>query len=298
MVLLESTSDVADMHKITRDEEFLIEANDMGAALGAVDLGGHQAKAIAAGENHTCAILDNGSVVCWGENGYGQLGRGDDTTNWGTSPLQMGGGLVAGALIVLGAIMPAEFNTDPLGLGKLSGIARLWAPEQKEIDASSSGAPLARDYDAAPRTDVIEIPLTDFLGGAKGSELEYKVRMKKDASLIYEWEVIGAKNANDFHFDFHGHTTPEPGQEMTVATYKQARGVKQTGALTAPFDGIQGWQFSNSSEQPVVVRLRLAGFYELIPSGQPGNEAGIVANEPAARARPSIPATPSPQLAR
>ncbi|MBS0508778.1 MAG: U32 family peptidase, partial [Proteobacteria bacterium] len=31
MVLLESTSDVADMHKIVRDEEFLIEANDMGA---------------------------------------------------------------------------------------------------------------------------------------------------------------------------------------------------------------------------------------------------------------------------
>ncbi|MFC0591504.1 U32 family peptidase [Ottowia pentelensis] len=31
MVLLESTADVADMHKIVRDEEFLIEANDMGA---------------------------------------------------------------------------------------------------------------------------------------------------------------------------------------------------------------------------------------------------------------------------
>ncbi len=31
LVLLESTADVADMHKIVRDEEFLIEANDMGA---------------------------------------------------------------------------------------------------------------------------------------------------------------------------------------------------------------------------------------------------------------------------
>ncbi|HMN56376.1 MAG TPA: U32 family peptidase [Ottowia sp.] len=31
MVLLESTADVADMHKIVRDEEFLVEANDMGA---------------------------------------------------------------------------------------------------------------------------------------------------------------------------------------------------------------------------------------------------------------------------
>lgn len=31
MVLLESTSDVADMHKIASDDEFLVEANDMGA---------------------------------------------------------------------------------------------------------------------------------------------------------------------------------------------------------------------------------------------------------------------------
>ena len=69
--------------------------------------------------------------------------------------------------------------------------------------------------------------------------------------------------------------------------------LKQHGAQTAPFDGIQGWQFSNSSERPVVVRLRLAGFYDLVPAGQPGNEAGIVANVPAAQARPRA-AIPSP----
>jgi len=112
--------------------------------------------------------------------------------------------------------------------------------------------------------------------------------MKKDATLIYSWEVVGAADPRDFHFNQHGHTTPAPGQAMSVATYRQAFGLKQQGALTAPFDGIQGWQFSNSSEKPVVVKLRLAGFYELIPSGQPGNEAGIVANVPAAQARPGV----------
>ena len=80
---------------------------------------------------------------------------------------------------------------------------------------------------------------------------------------------------------------------MTVATYRQAYGTSRHGALTAPFDGIHGWQFSNSSEKPVVVKLRIAGFYELIPSGQPGNEAGIVANVPAAQARPDLPPAPS-----
>jgi hypothetical protein len=38
----------------------------------------------------------------------------------------------------------------------------------------------------------------------------------------------------------------------------------------------------------VVVRLKLSGFYELVPAGQPGNEAGIVANVPANQARPQV----------
>jgi hypothetical protein len=195
------------------------------------------------------------------------------------------GALVLAALVVLGAILPAEFDRDPLGVGRLSGLSRLWAPEDRQV-AASEGVARAREYDTAFRTDVVEIPLGDFLAGAERSELEYKVRMRKDATLIYAWEVVGATEPRDFHFDQHGHTTPKPGEAMTVATYKQAFGVKQQGALTAPFDGIQGWQFSNSSEKPVVVRLRLAGFYELIPSGQPGNEAGIVANVPAGQSRP------------
>lgn len=208
-----------------------------------------------------------------------------------TLALITGGGLLIGTLIVVGAIMPAEYNVDPLGVGKLSGVARLWAPEEKKIDTSTGAAgPLAREYDTPFRTDVVEIPLTDFMGGAKGSELEYKVHMTKDAILTYEWEVVGATRANDLHFDFHGHTTPDKAssESMVVATYRQGYGLKAQGALTAPFDGIQGWQFSNSADKSIVVRVKLAGFYELVPSGQPGNEAGIVANVPAAQARPDF----------
>ena len=201
------------------------------------------------------------------------------------------GAAVLAVLIVLGAILPAEFNRDPLGVGKLSGLSRLWAPDETVVDPATEGAARAREYDLPFRTDVVEIPLGDFLAGADKSELEYKVRMQKDATLIYSWEVVGTAEPRDFRYDQHGHTTPAPGQPMTVATYKQAFGLRQQGALTAPFDGIQGWQFSNSSERPVVVRLRLSGFYALIPPGQPGNEAGIRANVPAAEARP---ATTSP----
>ena len=49
-------------------------SNEM-ANLSAVNLGtGRTATAIAAGLHHSCAVLDNASVKCWGYNVYGQLG--------------------------------------------------------------------------------------------------------------------------------------------------------------------------------------------------------------------------------
>ncbi len=35
---------------------------------------------IAAGSDHTCALLDDGTAVCWGAGGYGQLGDGTNTS--------------------------------------------------------------------------------------------------------------------------------------------------------------------------------------------------------------------------
>jgi alpha-tubulin suppressor-like RCC1 family protein len=32
---------------------------------------------IAAGEQHTCAVLETGTVRCWGNNHFGQLGYGN-----------------------------------------------------------------------------------------------------------------------------------------------------------------------------------------------------------------------------
>jgi alpha-tubulin suppressor-like RCC1 family protein len=59
-----------------------------------VDLGtGRTAKAIAVGSFHTCAILDNGTLKCWGYNVMGQLGT-DSTNNLGDGAGEMGDALL------------------------------------------------------------------------------------------------------------------------------------------------------------------------------------------------------------
>lgn len=47
-------------------------------AVSPVDLGGFGVKAVAPGGSHTCALLGDASVRCWGGNAFGQLGRGHE----------------------------------------------------------------------------------------------------------------------------------------------------------------------------------------------------------------------------
>src|SRR5262249_38823670 len=64
---------------------------------GPVELGaGRTATAISIGNSDSCALLDNGTVRCWGANGNGQLGYGnttqigDDETPGSVGPLNLG----------------------------------------------------------------------------------------------------------------------------------------------------------------------------------------------------------------
>jgi cysteine-rich repeat protein len=69
--------------------------NEMGDNLVAIDLGtGRTAIQVSTGAKHSCVLLDNASVKCFGNNSLGQLGQGN-TNNLGDGAAEMGDALLA-----------------------------------------------------------------------------------------------------------------------------------------------------------------------------------------------------------
>src|SRR5690606_36588098 len=74
-----------------------------------INLGtGRHATEISLGYRHTCAVLDDGSVKCWGENDYGQLGKGDTAIRGKTTG-------------DMAALTPVDLGTGVLGAEVCSG---------------------------------------------------------------------------------------------------------------------------------------------------------------------------------
>ena len=190
--------------------------------------------------------------------------------------LSTGGALLVASLIVFAAVLPAEYNQDPLGLGRATGLSRLWAPREVTVSPGATAGPAARREPVAFRADTFEIPLAANGDEGRRNALEFKVSLPKGGTFIYSWQADGLRVPEDLMFDFHGHTVAAGANGIvTVADYEKGSGATANGSLLAPVDGIHGWYFRNRSDQPIKIRLKLSGFYHLVPGGEEGNLAGI-----------------------
>jgi len=96
--------------------------NETPASAGDINLGDTVLQIVAgqnneSGQNHTCALLSNGGVKCWGLNNYGQLGYGNTTNLHAPSAFVNLGGASAYAISSGGEFSCALLST---------GTARCW----------------------------------------------------------------------------------------------------------------------------------------------------------------------------
>jgi hypothetical protein len=171
----------------------------------------------------------------------------------------------ATAVFVL-AVLPVEFRFDPTGFGRLVGFDRLAGPAEVEVApvAPGGGSP-TYVADVPFRSDTIEIPLKRA-GVLFADETEFKLRLKQGAVVVYSWTVPEITVHDEFYSDFHGHSLPQPGvenPEIKVTSLRADVGPAAHGALIAPYDGLWGWYLQNQSGGSVVVRLQIAGYYEI-----------------------------------
>ena len=167
--------------------------------------------------------------------------------------------LVAGVLL-MAAILPAEYGVDPLGTGKRLGLTSLAqsnapaaggapaaeAPPPESLEPVRPGANTAQTIPL--KQDTVSFKLGPFEG------IEYKYRMEKGASMVYSWTSTGK-----VRFDFHGE--PQGAPKGYAESYEMAEGQKASGSFFAPTPGIHGWFWENLSTDDITITLTSTGFY-------------------------------------
>lgn len=176
------------------------------------------------------------------------------------------------ALILISAVLPAEYGIDPTGLGKMMGLTELSTQSKATSQALAITSPalppqaaeISGRHSSANSTETTQQQLQpQWQDSVKiivpaGDGLEYKFHLAKGASLEYSWTTDGAK----LYFDFHGE--PQGDKSGYFKSFKESTDNQSNGTLTAPFEGPHGWYWENKTRSPVTVILNTKGSYRIL----------------------------------
>ena len=183
----------------------------------------------------------------------------------------VGAALLVAGIILVTVVLPAEFAIDPLGTGAKLGLLPLGVVGQ-QVDALNKQAGEAGGAGRASGGAILvaqEKPFqqerVDFkLKPREG--MEYKYRLDKGEALLYSWNATAPVN-------YELHAEPDGAPAGYAQSYeKKNASTGASGTLTAPFPGIHGWYWENTTDQEVTVTLKTAGYYNIaheFRNGQP-----------------------------
>jgi len=157
-------------------------------------------------------------------------------------------------IILLIAILPAEYNIDPTGLGEKLGLTVLaQTHDEGVVKPAVISCPDKADEktvdDGWQDSVMITVP------PRKG--LEYKFHVNKGEKLEFVWKTDGST----LYFDFHGE--PQGNTTGYFKSFKESNQSESSGTLEAPFTGSHGWYWENKTNKIVVINLKTRGQYKI-----------------------------------
>jgi hypothetical protein len=182
------------------------------------------------------------------------------------------GAAAAAAIVLVTAVLPAEYGIDPTGIGRALGLTALNEPvrtfEIKDVLAGNEGVrevevpdvgqpvplpnPAVHQDEAGPaatRTVTIVLP--------PEGETEIKTVLQQNKVIVYTWRT----DRGTIYCDLHGHD-PAVGGSFFVRYREDQEGSNVSGSLVAPFAGEHGWYWLNYNEFPVTITLTVTGYFD------------------------------------
>ena len=158
--------------------------------------------------------------------------------------------LIVAGLVLVVAVLPAEYGIDPLGTGRRFGLTGLAAVEENGALTIAQGVNIAQPDPY--KIDTVEIRLRP------AKSVEYKYHVETGRSFVYTWKANGK-----VIYDFHGQPDGKPAEDSKSYDKRDAgqESDRANGSFTAPFTGVHGWYFENPGSSEVVITLTSAGFY-------------------------------------
>ena len=141
-------------------------------------------------------------------------------------------------VVLVTAVLPAEYGIDPLGTGRASGLLDLYGAAPTPV-APAEGGPVAPQR-ASYRVDARQLTVPSL------GSVEFKYQLAKGESFVYSWRATAP-----LEFDFH--TEPAGKPRETSETFERGEAAEKRGVYTAPYDGIHGWYWENLYDTDVVV---------------------------------------------
>ena len=166
--------------------------------------------------------------------------------------------IIVAIILLVMVILPAEYGTDPTGVGKQLGLKEMGEIKMSLLDETqkkSSQENAASSIDIDHTEDIIENEDVVEQTLKPGQAIEIKLEMKSGALVQYKWET----SKGGLNYDLHG--DGYKGSQKFVS-YKKGRMVQSdSGELQAEFDGYHGWFWRNRENYSVTVNLKTSGDY-------------------------------------